>query len=336
MEVLTAGGLVVIPTDTVYGLAVDARSEIGIAKLMQFKSRPIGKAISVFIQSVSDAKKYVFINQKNEQILNKIFSGPYTAVLRSKHVLSQKLESDSGSLGIRLPDYPFVNKLLTDYRYPITATSANISGHPPIYHLDSMLKRLSYKKKSMIDLVVDAGRLPYHKPSTVVDLSEDMISVLRLGDHDLAQKEIYTSSSETETQKIARLFMEKYDPMRNKQPIVILLQGDLGSGKTQFVKGIGQYYAINNIISPSFVIYYEYKIVSKYQGFFYHVDLYNISEKNEFDYLHIDKMLSSGNIICIEWGEKSRKIIDKLQSSATIFYVELKYLSETKREITIC
>ncbi|OGK20695.1 hypothetical protein A3C23_05895 [Candidatus Roizmanbacteria bacterium RIFCSPHIGHO2_02_FULL_37_13b] len=335
INVLKKGGLVVVPTDTVYGLAVDAENEAAIAKLIQFKSRPAGKAISIFVASLHDAKRYVVIDSKNESILKEIFPGPFTAILNSKHKSSRQLESDFESLGIRIPDNLFINELLVKYGRPITATSANLSGGPIVYSVDNLFRQISRKKRDLIDLVVNYGKLPYHKPSTVIDLTGDKLTMLRLGDNQLLNKKSYISASEAETKKIASEFIKKYDKNNQRRALAIILQGELGSGKTQFVKGIGAHFGIKDIISPSFVVYYEYNIPRQSRRRLYHVDLYNISEKNEFAYLGFEEMLKPRNIICIEWGEKSAPIYNILKDKSIIVHVKIKYSNENRRQIEI-
>jgi tRNA threonylcarbamoyl adenosine modification protein YjeE len=102
----------------------------------------------------------------------------------------------------------------------------------------------------------------------------------------------------------------------------------MGVGKTVFVKGIGEKLGINNIVSPTYVIYYEYKN-------FYHFDLYQIEDREEFGHLGIDKFLVPGNTLCFEWGEKAGEIIDLLSDKGNIVYIEMKYISESEREIIV-
>ena len=113
-----------------------------------------------------------------------------------------------------------------------------------------------------------------------------------------------------------------------KKPIVIIIEGELGVGKTVFVKGLGESLGIKNIVSPTFVIYYEY-------GNFYHFDLYQIEEKEEFKYLEIGKLLKPGNILCFEWGEKVGEIYDLLKSKGKVVYIKMKYVNEKKRQIIV-
>ena len=110
--------------------------------------------------------------------------------------------------------------------------------------------------------------------------------------------------------------------------MVFIIEGEMGVGKTVFVKGIGEQLGINNIISPTFVIYYEY-------GNFYHFDLYQIEDKSEFKNLGIVELLKPGNILCFEWGEKAGEIINILKEKSEIVYVKMDYVDEGIRKIEI-
>src|SRR3989344_5563872 len=182
IKVFRTGGLVVLPTDTVYGLICDATNKEAVSKLIQFKSRPVGKPISVFAGNLSMAKKLVLINKKQYSIINKILPGPYTLVFSSKHRVDRRLESETGTLGIRIPQYDLINQLVLTYGKPLTATSANLAGKSVNYSINSLLNTLSASKKNLIDLIVDSGKLPHNKPSTVIDYSGDNIEILRHGD----------------------------------------------------------------------------------------------------------------------------------------------------------
>jgi len=203
-----------------------------------------------------------------------------------------------------------------------------LAGRPAHYSVNTLLNELSDKQKDLIDLIVDAGTLPKNKPSTVIDLTHPDVKILRQGDVDFSRSKIFLSKSTEETKNIAKkIFKEIRRPAENK-PLVFIIEGELGVGKTVFVKGIGESLGINNIISPTFVIYYEY-------GNFYHFDLYRIEEKEEFKHLGIKKLLKPGNILCFEWGEKAGDIIKLLKSKGEIVYVNMRYVNENEREIVI-
>ena len=126
VSILRAGGLVVAPTDTVYGLLVDATNERAVEKLIQFKSRPPGKAISIFVENLHMMDKYVTISPAQRSLLEILLPGPYTIILESKHKTSKLLESEIGTLGVRVPNYDFITDLV-QYVTPSHLTNKEIN-----------------------------------------------------------------------------------------------------------------------------------------------------------------------------------------------------------------
>ncbi|MFA6532883.1 MAG: L-threonylcarbamoyladenylate synthase [Patescibacteria group bacterium] len=327
ISVLKSNGLVVFPSDTVYGLLCDATNEQAVKKLVTFKNRPAGKPISVF-SNLKFADELVKINDNQKKLIHEMTPGPFTFIFPSKHKVSKLLESELGTLGIRIPMYRYIEVLVNQFKKPITATSANLAGSSPHYSIKSLLNELSEKQRQQIDLIVDAGDLPRNKPSTVVDFSQSDVKVLRQGDMNFSDKsKTFVSKTSESTKEIAKQIFKENINTKNK-PLVFIIEGEMGVGKTVFVKGIGEELGINNIISPTFVIYYEY-------GNFYHFDLYQIEDKSEFKNLGIEKLLKPGNILCFEWGEKAGEIINILKEKSKIVYVRMKYINEKEREIII-
>lgn len=330
LKTLRKGELVIFPSDTVYGALVDATNENAVKKLIEFKNRPPGKAISVFIADFKMLNDYVSVGVNEEKILREILPGPFTVVLKSKHRVNKLLESEKGTLGIRIPKYPLVVELTKSFGNPISATSANLGGSSPHYSVETLLNELPEKKKKLINFVVDAGKLPKNKPSTIIDMTSSDIKILRRGDIEFLKSTKFISKSPNETKEVAKKIIEEIK--EKHKPTIFIIEGELGAGKTVFVKGIGDFFEIRNIISPTFVVYYEYDIKG---GNFVHLDLYNIQEKEEFIHLDIGKLLKPGNVLAFEWGEKAGEIKDLLKNKGKIIYVKIMYLSENKREIVI-
>jgi len=326
IEVLKSTGLVIFPSDTVYGLLVDATNKAAVEKLIAFKNRPVGKPISIFTD-IESMDQLVEINKDQQKVFEEILPGPFTIVLPSKHKVNKLLESETGTLGVRVPMYQPIKELVNKFKKPITATSANLAGRSPHYSIGSLLNELTEKQKELIDLIVDAGQLPKNKPSTVVDLSRSNVKILRQGNEDFIKSKVFRSLTSEETKNIAgQIFTKNYK--KDEKPLIFIIKGEMGVGKTVFVKGIGEKLGINNIVSPTYVIYYEYKN-------FYHFDLYQIEDREEFGHLGIDKFLVPGNTLCFEWGEKAGEIIDLLSDKGNIVYIEMKYISESEREIIV-
>jgi L-threonylcarbamoyladenylate synthase len=242
--VLKQGGLVIFPSDTVYGLLVDATNEEAVKKLIAFKNRPPGKAISVFVTE-RFLNEHVTVNDSQQKLLEKLLPGPFTVILDSQHNVSKLLESEKGTLGIRIPDYELVQELVKAFGKPITATSANLGGRPPHYAVETLLKELPESKKQLIDLFVDAGKLPRNKPSTIVDLTTPQLKILRQGDVLLKDQQTFITDTPIQTRKTAQYILKKALESHKDKPIVFILEGDLGSGKTVFVKGLAEYFVSN-------------------------------------------------------------------------------------------
>ncbi len=334
---LKKGGLVVVPSDTVYGLSVDATNPKAVKKLITFKSRVPGKAISVFIGSLQRAKDYVEVSSHQQQLLESILPGAYTIVLPSKHKVAKEIEAENGTLGIRIPDFEFNNKLVGLYDKPVTATSANQAGRSPHSSVRSLLNATPAHKKKLIDLIVDGGTLPRRKPSTVIDFTTENFDVLRVGDVGLPLTggKKFNSHSEDETRKIAQSLLKNNFSYLATKPLVFMLYGDLGAGKTVFVKGLGDALGITNIISPTFVITYDYDAKIPETDVLHHFDLYRIQEAEEFSHLGLEEILKPRRVIAIEWSEKSKEILPELQKKAHVIHVSIEHVHSSERKLTI-
>jgi L-threonylcarbamoyladenylate synthase len=336
ITVLKNGGLVVAPSDTVYGLLVDASNETAIHNLMQLKNRPAGKSISVFVADFEMLEGLVEVNDTQRKMLHTLLPGSYTVVLPSKHKVSSLLEAEDGTLGVRLISYPFPTELVKAYGKPVTATSANLSGQSPHHSVESLLNQFSEKKRELIDLVIDAGQLARNKPSTVLNLSTPTVKVLRQGDMEWKSEESFKTDTEGQTKQKAQEILNKIITSNvSQKPVVIILKGDLGAGKTVFVKGLAEVFGITEIISPTFTIYYEYRITNSEYEHLYHYDLYNVETKEEFKHLGFEKYLKEKNIICVEWGEKAGELIELFKEKAYLVFVEIKYIDQNTREILV-
>ncbi len=334
IDILRHGGLIVAPSDTVYGLICDATNENAVKKLISVKNRPWGKPISVFTDGFNMIDTLVKTSDK-EAILRTLLPGPFTIILPSKNKVCGLLESERNTLGIRLPIHKWINDLVHAYSKPLTATSANISGKSPHYEAQGFIDELSAEKKKLIDLVIDFGKLPRNKPSTIVDLSGETLQLLRQGDILPSAKHSYTSTSASETKKLGLYIAEKYSSLGIDKPVVFIVEGEMGAGKTVLAQGIGRYLGVANIISPTYVVYYEYKTHHESIRTFLHADLYNIENVDEFSHLGLEEYLKKGTVICIEWGNKAGPLFDSIKKTSHIVSIEILYKTETVRSITI-
>lgn len=178
--IIKRGGVIICPTETVYGLLADATSNKAVERVYKIKKRSKTKAIAVFVQSIAEAKKLAFINKSQEQFLKKAWPGKVTIILKRKPNcgLSKKLFANKEVIGLRVSNSRLVNELVKKTGKPLTTTSANISGKPASTKIKEVLKQF-FKNKIKADLVIDAGNLPNNKPSRVIDLTGREGRVLR-------------------------------------------------------------------------------------------------------------------------------------------------------------
>lgn len=369
IQVLSDGGLVVFPSDTVYGLLVDATNPRAVDKLIAFKDRPPGKAISVFVSGFEMMQEIVELGEPEERRLRELLPGSYTIVLPSLGKVDPRLESETRTLGVRYISFDPAQRLVSAFRGPITATSANLGGASPHYSIDSFLRNLPKEKEQYLDLVIDFGKLPRNAPSTVIDYTGSELTTLRLGDSALAESRSYITRSPEETQQIAgvitKKLLEQRTISRSARHIVCLLQGDLGAGKTQFTKGVARALGVeSDIISPTFVVYYEYRVPQAHQTDtdtdtdtstsaagaqmcasvldvpqqeaeevppiqnLYHFDLYNIQQPEELNHLGLDEIREHPAFFCIEWGERLGKAYDIVSQDAEVVFIEIEHVME--------
>lgn len=303
-EVLAAGGLVIYPTETVYGVGVDATNAAAVEKLLAYKSRREGKPLSVAVINQAMAEEYVELTEQAKKFYERFLPGPYTIVSKGKGKVATSVESEFGTLGVRIPDYPLVLEMVKVLGRPLTATSANASGEKRPYTVADVLGRLSEKQKSLIDLIIDAGELPRNEPSTVVDTTLATPLVIR-GDTIQSAESLVTHSAQ-ETRDLAGKLVLKHWEKLKKQGLLIGLDGPLGAGKTVFAQGVAQFLKIEGpIASPTYTYMTEYSYRRHgIEGMLYHIDAWKIDTPELFAQLNIDQLLQANNVIVVEWWEQ--------------------------------
>ena len=125
VSVLEDGGLIIFPTETMYGIGADATNQKAINKLLTYKARREGKPLSIAVNSTEMAKKYVKINKTAKNLYENFLPGPLTVVSKGLGKVASGVESETGTLGVRIPDYKLVLEIISKFKKPITATSAN-------------------------------------------------------------------------------------------------------------------------------------------------------------------------------------------------------------------
>lgn len=178
-KILRSGGIIIAPTDTVYGIIGRADEEAVIKKIFALKKRPQEKAFPVFVKDIAEARRYAYISDTKAKFLEKIWPGPVTAVFHHKEKLPMLLTGGKDTIGIRVPNHPFLLKLLARVEFPLVQTSANISNQPPAKNLEEIQ---GYFKKGPKEpeLVIDGGVLAGGQ-STMISLTGVNPVILRTG-----------------------------------------------------------------------------------------------------------------------------------------------------------
>jgi L-threonylcarbamoyladenylate synthase len=176
--VLRKDGVIVYPTETFYGLGVNGLSKKAIRKVFLLKKRDPFKPISVMISDLSMLQRVASdIPVSSYRLIQNFWPGPLTLVLRASSQLPEELKGEAGTVGVRLTSHGWVRSLVREAGFPITATSANISGETEISDPEKALELF----EGVVDLIVDGGKTLGSFPSTVVDLSGEKPRLLREG-----------------------------------------------------------------------------------------------------------------------------------------------------------
>lgn len=189
-EIIKQGGIVVFPTETVYGIGTNGLNESAIRKLFEVKNRPLNKPISLLVSDIEMIKEYTTnITDLEYKIIEKFFPGPLTIVLKKKNSIPNILTSQGTTVGIRMPDSEIARKLIDLVGVPIATSSANISGNASEIDVQSVIEDLGEK----VDCYIDGGKSKIGMGSTVIEVVNNEIKILREGS--ITKKEIMEKCS---------------------------------------------------------------------------------------------------------------------------------------------
>ncbi len=328
VKVLKSGGLVIYPTETCYGAGVDATNQKAVDKLLAYKARREGRPLSVTVTNQSMASKYVKLNTSAINLYKKFLPGPLTVVSAGRHKLARGVESETGTLGIRIPHHPAALELVRRLGRPITATSANVSYKPRPYSIKQLLAQTSKKQQQLINFIIDIGALPKRPVSTIVDTTLDDPLIIRQGRLKISNSQLLISKSPEETKKLAQTLCLKHWKDLQTRPLMFLLMGELGAGKTVFAKGIGQFLQIKQpITSPTFTIEKEYEY-SRHgiSGKFLHLDTWRLHHLQEFTGLKLEQQLKPKTVVAVEWAGRTLEPLLKLaqKTKARVVYLDFQ------------
>jgi len=181
VTVIREGGVVAHPTDTCYGFAVDAFNEEAIKKLYELKKMDLVKPVSVIVSDETIIEEVVDINDKARELMDEYFPGALTVIMKKNDGCPAFLNPSNETLGVRIPDCKVSMALCDLFDGFLTSTSANITTMPQAYSIDDIVGQFE-DEELQPDLILDGGLIEEKAPSTVVDVSEGGIKVVRQGE----------------------------------------------------------------------------------------------------------------------------------------------------------
>jgi tRNA threonylcarbamoyl adenosine modification protein (Sua5/YciO/YrdC/YwlC family) len=180
VEVLRGGGVIIYPTDTIYGLGCDITNKEAIERVRRIKGRNHRKPMSFVCADLANVSRYARVSTFAYRILKRSLPGPYTFVLPATRETPRILQTKQKTVGLRVPDHPVPLALITELGNPIISTSANLSDQEALTDPHGLQEVLG----GQVDLILECGQLPV-MPSSVISLVGDRVEILREGQGDL-------------------------------------------------------------------------------------------------------------------------------------------------------
>lgn len=176
-DILTAGGIAVFPTETVYGVGANVFDKKAIERLYTAKCRPKEKALLCHLYSVEQAGEIGFLDDTAKALIKAFTPGPLTVIVKKKPCIGDNVTSGMDTVGLRFPSNNVFLALAKKCGFPIAATSANISGEASPAEAESVMRSLGDR----VDAIIDSGLTPVGVPSTIISLTESKPVILRQG-----------------------------------------------------------------------------------------------------------------------------------------------------------
>lgn len=184
-QIISEGGIVIFPTDTVYGIGCNPYNKASIEKIYKIKSRDITKSVPVLTYSIETAERIAQFDQLTKKIVKKFWPGPLTIILKVTDEKIKKSLNLKNKIAIRVPNHKCTLELLQKCNY-LVGTSANISGDLPYTNPEECLKRIQD-----YDVFVDGGIITSNGESTIIEIENEEIKIIREGS--LTKEEILQS-----------------------------------------------------------------------------------------------------------------------------------------------
>lgn len=172
IKVMAHGGVVLYPTDTVYGLGVNIFNKKAVRRIYDIKKRSLMKPLSIIVSSKDAISHVANLRTRDKIYVDKFLPGPYTLILNKTKIVPRVVTSGLKHVGVRIPDNEIACRISN--LFPVTTTSANLSDHEVCETPDEILDQLNHD----VDLVIDVGKLKRNKPSTIINLTSEKPIIL--------------------------------------------------------------------------------------------------------------------------------------------------------------
>ena len=178
VEVIRSGGLVAIPTDTLYGLAADPFNATAVDRVVAAKGRAEAQAVALVASDAAQVLEHLGpLTPMARRLADHFWPGPLTILMLASAALAPGVSAGTGLVGVRVPDHRVTRDLCRLASLPLVATSANMSGKPPAHTPDDVAAAFG----DSIDVLVDSGPTPGGPPSTIVDATGASPRLIRAG-----------------------------------------------------------------------------------------------------------------------------------------------------------
>ena len=169
-KTVISGGVIVYPTETVYGIGANALDEQAIMRVFQIKKRPISMPVFLAVSSLEMLDRVAELEADDREILERLMPGPVSVLVRKKSIVPNVLTAGSPLVGIRFPDHEVALRII-EASGPITSSSANRTGSPPPRSVDEVSPEIADR----VEMVLDGGKCKFGQPSTLLDLTNRKI-----------------------------------------------------------------------------------------------------------------------------------------------------------------
>ncbi|MFH1403874.1 MAG: L-threonylcarbamoyladenylate synthase [Candidatus Altiarchaeota archaeon] len=167
VDVLSMEGVIVYPTDTVYGLGCVLEKN-PVARVYEMKGRPEGMPLSIAFSDMKMVRHYTVLGEGEEQFIDEHYRDPHTFIVHKNSRIPDFVTAGGNTVGVRIPDNEVCRRIIRRLGEPITTTSANISGRMPPASMGDLSREIA----DAVDLVVDSGACGSGTPSRIIDLTE--------------------------------------------------------------------------------------------------------------------------------------------------------------------